>query len=48
VSEESGSLTLTWPSGSIRVHRADRPGVVGMDLVGGPPGGIRIGDAVLG
>lgn len=48
VSEDAGSLTLTWPSGSIRVHRADRPGVVGMDLVGGPPGGVRIGDAVLG
>jgi catechol 2,3-dioxygenase-like lactoylglutathione lyase family enzyme len=48
VSEDAGSLTLTWPGGSIRVHRADRPGVVGMDLVGGPPGGVRIGDAVLG
>ena len=44
----AGSLTLTWPSGSIQVHPADRPGVVGMDLVGGPSGGVRIGDAVLG
>jgi catechol 2,3-dioxygenase-like lactoylglutathione lyase family enzyme len=48
VSEAAGCLTLTWPSGSIQVHRADRPGVVGMDLVGGPRGGVRIGDALLG
>jgi catechol 2,3-dioxygenase-like lactoylglutathione lyase family enzyme len=48
VSEGAESLTASWPSGSIRVHRAERPGVVGMDLAGGPPGGVRIGDAVLG
>lgn len=48
LTEGADSLTLTWPSGSIRVHRADRPGVVGMDLVGGPTGGVRIGEAVLG
>ena len=48
VTEEADSLTLTWPSGSIHVHRAERPGVVGMDLAGGPTGGVRIGDAVLG
>ena len=48
VTEDAGSLILTWPSGSIRVHRADRPGVVGMDLVGGPRDGVQIGDARLG
>ena len=48
MTEDAGSLILTWPSGSIRVHRASRPGVVGMDLVGGPRDGAQIGDARLG
>lgn len=48
VSEAAGALILTWPSGAIQMHRADRPGVAGMDLAGGPPGGVRIGDALLG
>jgi catechol 2,3-dioxygenase-like lactoylglutathione lyase family enzyme len=48
VTEDAGSLTLTWPSGSIEVHQASRPGVAGMHLVGGPRGGVQIGDALLG
>jgi hypothetical protein len=46
VTDEEDGLLLTWPSGSVRVHRGDRPGVQGMDLEGAHP--VRIGDAVLG
>ncbi len=48
VIERGDALELRWPSGAIVAHRADRPGVVGMDLAGGPAGGLRIGSALLG
>lgn len=41
-------LVLRWPSGSVVVRRSDRPGVTGMELVGGPPGGVAIGAARIG
>jgi catechol 2,3-dioxygenase-like lactoylglutathione lyase family enzyme len=46
VTEVEDGLLLTWPSGAVRVHRGDRPGVLGMDLAGAHP--VHIGDAVLG
>ena len=48
VTERGDALELCWPSGTVVAHRADRAGVVGMDLDGGPPGGLRIGTALLG
>ena len=45
VSEGEQHLHLSWPSGAVRVHAADRAGVLGMDLRGGQ---IRIGAARLG
>ena len=42
------SVEFRWPSGSVRVHGADRPGVLGMDLSGGGPEGIALGVARLG
>lgn len=47
VIEQDGALDLSWPSGSIRVHRADHPGVTGMTLHGGPEAGITIGSCRL-
>ena len=47
VTERGDALVLRWPSGTVVAHRADRPGVVGMDLEGGPTGGLRIGPALL-
>jgi hypothetical protein len=46
--EEQDGLRLTWPSGSVVVHRGDRPGILGMDVHPGPAAGLRIGGAVLG
>ncbi len=48
VAEDDSALDLSWPGGSVRVHAADRPGVTGMSLRGGPAGGIAIGPARLG
>lgn len=48
VTEDDSALDLSWPGGSVRVHAADRPGVTGMTLRGGPAGGITIGRARLG
>lgn len=47
VTEEQDGLRLTWPSGSVVVHRGDRPGILGMDVHRGPAAGLRIGGAVL-
>jgi catechol 2,3-dioxygenase-like lactoylglutathione lyase family enzyme len=48
VTDRGDALELRWPSGTVVAHQADRPGVVGMDLEGGPAGGLRIGPALLG
>ncbi|MBO3750519.1 VOC family protein [Streptosporangiaceae bacterium NEAU-GS5] len=47
VTEDDGALRFTWPGGSVRVHAAERAGVTGMSLRGGPAGGITIGAARL-
>jgi catechol 2,3-dioxygenase-like lactoylglutathione lyase family enzyme len=41
-------LEFFWPSGSVRVHVSDRPGVTGMLLRDSVRGAIRIGSATLG
>ncbi len=48
VTERGDALELRWASGTVVAHRADRAGVVGMDLEGGPTGGLHIGPALLG
>jgi hypothetical protein len=45
--EHDGSLDLFWPSGSIRVRRADTPGITGISVHGGPAQPITIGSARL-
>lgn len=45
--EQDGTLRFAWPSGSVLVHRANRPGITGMTLEDGPPAGLRIGSASL-
>jgi len=45
VTEGERFLHFRWPSGSVRVHAADRAGVLGMDLQGGPD--LHIGAARL-
>jgi catechol 2,3-dioxygenase-like lactoylglutathione lyase family enzyme len=46
--EGPGYLEFSWPSGSVRVHASDRPGVAGMHLHDSVKGAIRIGSATLG
>lgn len=46
--EVDDGLVLTWPGGSLVVHGSGRPGVRSVSLEGGPAGGTRIGDVVLG
>lgn len=41
-------LDFSWPSGSVRVHAGDPPGVLGMSLRGGRTEDMRIGSAWLG
>jgi catechol 2,3-dioxygenase-like lactoylglutathione lyase family enzyme len=41
-------LEFSWPSGSVRVHVSDRPGVTGMHLHDSVKAAIRIGSATLG
>ena len=48
MTDEGDAIELSWPGGSVRVHGAERPGVIGMSLAGGPDGGIMIGPARLG
>ncbi|MBA0050933.1 hypothetical protein E0L36_08505 [Streptomyces sp. AJS327] len=41
-------VEFAWPSGSVRVFPAERPGVRGVDLPDGRPSGPRIGPAAIG
>jgi catechol 2,3-dioxygenase-like lactoylglutathione lyase family enzyme len=41
-------VTFSWPGGSLRVGAGETPGVTGVDLSGGPAGGLRIGAVPLG
>lgn len=43
-----GWIEFTWPSGTVRVHRAEQPGVVGMSTVIGGSRTVRIGFVWLG
>lgn len=45
---DNGAITFGWPSGAIRVHPSERPGITGIDVVGGPPAGLEIGPVRLG
>lgn len=47
VSELEGSSEFSWPSGSIRVHAGEAPGITGITLHGGPAKGLGIGAARL-
>ncbi|MBP6995793.1 MAG: VOC family protein [Phycicoccus sp.] len=42
------ALTFTWPSGSLEVRPAVRPGITGMRLADGPANAITIGKTALG
>lgn len=44
---DDGALHLSWPSGSVRVHPADTPGVTGISITGGPAQTITIGSSRL-
>ncbi|MEU9451905.1 VOC family protein [Streptomyces sp. NPDC048277] len=46
-SEQDGCLDFAWPSGSVRVHSGDAPGITGADLYGGPAEDIVIGSSRL-
>lgn len=48
VSESGGGLKISWPSGAIQVHGRDQPGVLSMELDGGPAEGVPLGSVVLG
>lgn len=41
-------VLYTWPNGSLHVHESGEPGLVSIDLVDGPVGGITIGPLRLG
>lgn len=47
VDRTSDGLVLTWPGGSL-VVRESQPGVTAVSVDGGPEGGVRIGDVLLG
>lgn len=46
--EGQNCVTFSWPSGSLRVHKAPRPGVTAMSLLGRPPSELRIGPVRFG
>jgi catechol 2,3-dioxygenase-like lactoylglutathione lyase family enzyme len=43
-----GTIDLHWPGGGIRVVAGATPGVTGVAVSGGPPGGVMIGPTTLG
>lgn len=45
--EGADFVEFTWPSGSVRVHASDRPGVTGMRLHDSVKGAVAIGSATL-
>ncbi|GAB4010351.1 VOC family protein [Nocardioides ultimimeridianus] len=45
---EGDAVRFTWPGGALIVDPTRAPGVHGMQLTGGPAGGIAIGPALLG
>ena len=45
VRAQDSYIDLAWPSGIVRVHPADRPGVMGMSLHGSSVGEVEIGQA---
>ena len=47
VEDVDGSLHFHWSSGALQVQPSSRPGISGMDLVGGPRDGVSIGAALL-
>lgn len=45
--DQDRAVKFTWPSGSVHVYAREEPGLLGMQLDGGPVG-LRIGPALLG